>query len=225
MAGSMLQQGVPSVRLGLFCAAVCPFLVNGWVNAHIAARPLWYWAFEILTWLVIPLAAFAIARRDGGPTLSALGYSDCVGGQRNLDTLLVLCLLAAACAPALYSLCEWLGRALFGAHALFSYAEVIPAHGVLRVLVVLWFGLSAGFVEETLYRAYAWHLASHCRHPRLIYLVLGPFLFALAHWEGGAANLVASWLYGLVAALAYLGLRNLWPLVVGHCTTDFLAFG
>jgi len=129
-----------------------------------------------------------------------------------------------ACTPALYGVCEWLGRALFGARAFFSYADVIPADGVARALVVLWFGLSAGVIEETLYRAYAWHLAAYCRRPRLIYLVLAPFLFALVHWEGGAASLAASWFYGLVAAIAYLALRNLWPLVVGHCTTDFLAF-
>jgi len=224
MGGPFVRQDFPALRLALFCVVVGPFLVNGWINAQIAARPLWYWSFELLSWLVIPLAAFTIARRDGGPTLAALGYSFCVLGRRNPSGLLVLCLVAGACTPALYGVCEWLGRALFGARAFFSYADVIPADGVARALVVLWFGLSAGVIEETLYRAYAWHLAAYCRRPRLIYLVLAPFLFALVHWEGGAASLAASWFYGLVAAIAYLALRNLWPLVVGHCTTDFLAF-
>lgn len=207
-----------------FVLAIVPFFVNGWINALIAGEAWLYWGFEILCWLVIPLAAWHWARRHGGPDWVALGYRWTVAGRTDRRYLAVYLLLAAAFGPALYGLAETLTTAAFGTRTVFSYASVIPAHGWPRVAVVLWFGLSAGFVEETLYRAWAWHLLARKPHATSIYLLVMPLVFALVHWEGGVANVAAAWLYGVVAAAAYLRLRNLWPLIVAHCAADFVAF-
>lgn len=214
----------PSIHWLIFGAAVSPFLVNGWINAYIAGEPLWYWSFELLIWLLIPALACLLARRYGGPSLVALGYTGYVIDHRSLPGLLALCALAAVLAPAFYAVCERFAGTVFEGEAYFSYAEVIPEHGAARMLVIAWFALSAGVVEETLYRAYAWYLASRCTWPRLVYLTGAPLVFAVVHWEGGAASLLAAWFYGLGACVVYLGLRNLWPLIVGHCTTDLYAF-
>ena len=48
--------------------------------------------------------------------------------------------------------------------------------------------------------------------------------FALMHWENGPAELAATFVYGVVSALLYRGLGNLWPLVVGHAVVDLVDF-
>ncbi|MCP4769644.1 MAG: CPBP family intramembrane metalloprotease [Gammaproteobacteria bacterium] len=50
-------------------------------------------------------------------------------------------------------------------------------------------------------------------------------LFSLVHWEDGLANLASTYIFGVFMAIAYLGLRNLWPLVIGHIFIDLVWFG
>jgi membrane protease YdiL (CAAX protease family) len=56
-----------------------------------------------------------------------------------------------------------------------------------------------------------------------LYLLVSPILFAAIHWESGWANTGAAYVYGLFAAVAYLAMRNIWPLIVGHFYTDYVA--
>src|SRR5690606_26366530 len=108
---------------------IVPFFVNGWINAHIAGEAWLYWGFEVLCWVVIPLAAWHWAWRHGGPDGAALGYRWAVAGRTAPRDLVVCLLLAAVCGPALYGLAEALATMAFGTHTVFSYASVIPEHG------------------------------------------------------------------------------------------------
>ncbi|MGZ8218369.1 CPBP family intramembrane glutamic endopeptidase [Methylomagnum sp.] len=51
-----------------------------------------------------------------------------------------------------------------------------------------------------------------------------PPLFAACHSEQGLHGVIAAWVYGLVAALLYVRLRSLWPLVFGHFVIDMIEF-
>jgi membrane protease YdiL (CAAX protease family) len=55
-------------------------------------------------------------------------------------------------------------------------------------------------------------------------VVATSIVFALVHWENGGPGLLAAGAYGFGAALLYLKLRNLWPLVVAHVVTDVISF-
>ena len=108
---------------------------------------------------------------------------------------------------------------------IFQYESLVPDSKLLKLLVAAYFALSAGFVEEAIYRGFAFNIMSRVSSSVVPFLLFSPIIFAAVHWESGFANVAASYGYGLFAAAAYSWLRNLWPLVAGHVFTDFVWFG
>ena len=70
-----------------------------------------------------------------------------------------------------------------------------------------------------------YHAFAGFQHSIALFLLVSPLLFNLVHWEDRFANLASTYIFGVFMAIAYLGLRNLWPLVPGHIFTDLARFG
>ena len=209
----------------LALVGIAPFMVNGLVNSWIAHNPVLYWAFEMLTWVFIPGVVLWEVSRTPSFRFAWLGYHTELRGQRRIGLLLLACVLFSPLVYAVYDYCYAYFSELIPGEGFFSYDSIIPESGVLYVLVVVYFALSAGLVEEFLYRGLLFRALNGLRHVNLLFLLVSPLLFSLAHWEDGAANLVATYVVGLFMAVAYLGFRNLWPLVAGHVFTDLAWFG
>jgi len=114
---------------------------------------------------------------------------------------------------------------LFPGQGFFQYKSIVPESGILYFAVTIYLGLSAGLVEEFLFRGLLYRAFSGFRHSLALFLVILPILFSLVHWENGLAKLASTYIVGIFMAIAYLGLRNLWPLVAGHIFTDLVWFG
>ena len=211
--------------LGLALLGIAPFLVNGLVNSVIADNTLLYWAFELLTWVAIPLLILHFALRFTANGLRDFGLHASIRGHDNPGWVLLACALFAPLCYGVYKTSHDFFSRLFPSESFFDYESVIPDSGFLYIVVVLYFALSAGLVEEFLFRGLLWKALSGLHHSLVLFLVVSPILFSLVHWENGPANLAATWVVGVFLALAYLGLRNLWPLIVGHVFTDLLWFG
>jgi len=211
--------------LGLIALGVAaPFLLNGWLSARVAHDPLLYWSAEIAVWVVVPGVGLFLASRFCGLTLAQLRF------RRQIRTFghpAVLGLACAAFCGLLYTV-YWVSYRTFSAMlpggGVFHYEAAVPDSGALRVLVVAYFALTAGFVEEVLYRGVALEASRSFRSPIAVYLMLSPPIFAIVHWESGAANVAAAYVVGLFTCLAYLALRNIWPLIVAHTFTDYVWF-
>ncbi len=212
-------------RITVFCLLVAPFLVNGALNAVVAARPWLYWAMEIVVWLVLPAALLAGAARVAGIDARRLGLDGRIRGRSSPAGIAVACVVLSAAWPPVYAALEGLATGWLPATPLFVYESVVPSTQPGRFLAAAWFALTAGVVEEIIYRGYAWQVCRDLAHPRSWFLVPGPLLFASVHWEAGIASVFVAWVFGVMAAALYLALRNLWPLIVAHAVTDFIAFG
>jgi membrane protease YdiL (CAAX protease family) len=211
--------------LGLALLGIAPFLVNGLVNSAIAASAPLYWGFEMLTWIVIPASIAWAATRVPGIGFADFGFHGAIRGQRNIGLLLLVCMLFAPLVYGVYRTCYDFFSAILPAQGFFQYESVVPQSGMLYFVVVVYFALSAGLVEEFLFRGMLHKALAGMRQALPLFLLLSPLLFSLVHWEDGIANLVSTYIVGLFMALAYLGLRNLWPLVAGHVFTDLVWFG
>ena len=210
--------------LALLGLGIFPFLVNGYVNSIIVRWQAAYWAFELLCWVGIPALVIVLAATRGGMRPADIGLNANLFGRPNLLLLGLLCVAFGPVELFIYKGAYTLLREAFPAPALFSYESVVPQAAWLRVLVAAYFALSAGIVEEIYFRGLFHKLAGTFPRPATTYLVASPLCFALVHWEDGPANLAATYLIGLLCALAYLGLRNLWPLIFGHVYTDYVWF-
>jgi len=218
------RPGISHRYLYLALIGIFPFLVNGPINARIAATPWLYWSFELTIWIAVPGAILVILLRDPGFRLADIGLHTRVFGRRGPGVVAVACLLFAPLCFMAYRSAFSLFDSWFPEGGFFHYDTVIPDSGPARYAVITYFAMSAGLVEEFLCRGLLYRAAQEFRWPRLFFMLVSPLLFSLVHWESGLANLLATWVYGLCMAGALLWLRNLWPLIAGHVATDLLWF-
>ena len=208
----------------LIGVGIFPFMINGYINSLIADMPILYWGFELFSWVVLPTFIFGIAIKYGGLDFNSLGLNGKIFGKRNLPLLIIVCIILCPLDYWLYHEIYNYFRAVFPSTPVFSYQSVIPSVGLWSIVIPIYFSLSAGIVEELYFRGFMLKTSSLFAYPMLSYLILSPLLFSLAHWEGGVANMLATYIFGVLAALAFLWLKNLWPLIIAHVYTDFMWF-
>lgn len=163
---------------------------------------------EALIW-IIAIALLVIVRRGEHLSLRSIG----VGTSRWWKSLVWGLATAVICGVAAVILVNLTGYGHGPGAAAF---EKLPL-GLITMIV-----LRAGVVEELFYRGYAIE--------RLQALGLGGFLaagiplviFAVAHWTGGAANILIALVLGGILAAFYLWRRDLVANMIGHGLVDFV---
>ena len=211
--------------LVLALCGIAPFMVNGLVNSVIAHNPLLYWGFEMLTWIIIPSTILYLVIRTPGVQLRDFGYHGSLRGQADIGLVLLASAVFAPLCYGVYYYSHDYFSLLFPGQGFFQYDSIVPESGFFYYLVIIYFALSAGLVEEFLFRGLLYSAFSGFKHSLGLFLVISPILFSLVHWEDGIANLASTYIVGVFMAIAYLGFRNLWPLVIGHIVTDLVWFG
>ena len=94
-------------------------------------------------------------------------------------------------------------------------------------VVVIW--ITAGFVEELIWRGYLMNrLADIFDKTRLAWVIAlfcSAALFGIAHFYQGPSGMLLTGVIGLLFGVAYLvGRRNLWPLVIAHGLINTVSF-
>jgi membrane protease YdiL (CAAX protease family) len=193
-------------------------------GALYAATPAGFWVADAAKFLLLPAIALAALARvaDIRPRDYGLRWPRTRAQRADLAGATLLGVIAL---PMVYevatSLCWQLLRD--DEAPAFAYAATLPAAGPLRWLAVAYFALTAGVVEEILFRGLPWlWLSGRPGLParQTLFVIGTSLLFALTHWENGLPELLATGAYGIAAAFLYLRLGSLWPLVAAHVVTD-----
>ena len=213
------------VHWALLGLGICPLYFNGYINSHIASRPAAYWAFEFSYWILLPLLVLVALVRFGGLRISDIGIHGRIRGHRSIGALVLVSLVLCPLYYLVHSSALRYFGTLLPSNGLFQYHAMVPDSGIARIVVAVYFALTAGIVEEIYFRGLAFRACEMLvSRPVLLYLAISPVLFALIHWESGAANTAASYIFGVLTAGSYVVLRNLWPLIVAHAYTDYVWF-
>lgn len=208
-----------------FLLGVLPFMVNGWVNAKIHTNPALFWGFELFSWVVLPCLIFGYLFKFQNITWADLGLHSKINRKKNLEALFFLCLLAVLFTYPLDKIFTRVAIAFVSnIPSYFHYQSMQPNMLLLKWLSTLYFALSAGIVEELYYRGLFYKIVEPTNNPKLLYLLISPAIFAIAHWEQGADGILSTYLFGMFASLIYLKFKNLWPLIFGHIVTDYFWF-
>lgn len=223
------DQDAVRTRLVIAAAAlpiVAAGLLNGLYLGHLADTPIAYWSADFAQWLILPaICLFALAR-FGAVAPAAYGLrapSPDLPAIHLLGATVLATILFAGVYFGAKALAE---RWLPATPATFSYDALVPS-GAMRVPVVVYFAASAGFVEEVVYRGLplaALGAAARTRDAVFGYVAGTALLFASIHWEGGLTALVPAFAVGVLAAVLYLRIGNLWPLVVAHTVVNLIDF-
>lgn len=107
-----------------------------------------------------------------------------------------------------------------------NYSSIVPT-GIFKLPVVFYLAITAGMVEEIVYRGIPHKLIFENKKivmKNIIYILCTSVAFSAIHWDKGLRLLFGTFIFGILAGWLYLKLRNLWPLVGGHFLYDFYIF-
>jgi len=216
---------------GLFLLAISPQVFNGFYNPGLMAYPTAFWTVDILTLAAMPILLYGWGLRRGLFTNRDLGLHFQFPGRRQK----VIFVAAMIALPFLvfygFWFLTWLGNFLHyrfftkGAeNFVFDFSMAVSGEGIKRIVIIAYFSITAGLVEEFYYRALPRLFFKSSPFHLILYLLFSSSIFALIHWEGGQVKLFVTFFLGLILAGAYLMTRNLWPLIFGHLVADVLLF-
>jgi len=199
-------------------------MVNGYLNQLWAQSPGFFWGFEIVSWVALPLLVFyfLFQRYDLKP--SEIGCANPFPNKSTGSKFIFTCLVLAILDYLIYRDAYQLFYELTLSEPIFEYQSLIPETGTSRFVVIWYFAITAGIVEEIYFRGLLFKVSNLFGSPIFLYLLISPILFSLIHWEGGLSNIGATYVLGLFCCLVFLWLKNIWPLVVAHISTDLIWF-
>jgi membrane protease YdiL (CAAX protease family) len=211
--------------------ALAPLVAIGMLDglykpALYAATPAGFWFADAAKFVVLPAIALAwLARvanvrpRDYGLRWPRSRAQRTELARATLLAVLALPLLYQVAATVLWQL------PFDDAAPAFGYGTTLAPDGWLRWAGIAYFALTAGVVEEILFRGLPWLWLSawpRVAARRSVYVLGTSIVFAATHWENGIPELASTFAYGTAAAMLYLRLGSLWPLVVAHIVTDLV---
>lgn len=208
---------LPSVGLGL---------LNGLYGPPLARTyPTWYWLSDALQFLVVPVCiAVALFKVDGlRPAdygFRRFGSND--GHWRFLKTAgLVTFLYWLSYEPVKYLAQTYFGQ--LAGNALF--VDALPETQPLHFIFVFYACATAALVEEPVFRSIPWlYFLKEYSSPVTPYVLTTSTLFAAIHWEQGVPGMLAAGTLGVVAAVLYTRIQNVWPFVVAHFVSGIWSY-
>jgi membrane protease YdiL (CAAX protease family) len=187
-----------------------------------------FWAADFACFVVIPLILFIWIRpiEFSSPTLP-------VKNKRPYFFISYIVIFQAlACMIILLFTCNWGQR--FGSMieiaypnllpSTLDYASKLPSNSEYKLVFALYFGLTAGVVEEFFFRGVIKKITDSYKRSHLTFVVTSTLTFASIHWAAGITALSISAAAGFSMALLYLKFRDLKPLMLGHFLYDFCYF-
>jgi membrane protease YdiL (CAAX protease family) len=219
---------MPTTKKKIAVLLAAPVLMSGFVAGfylHVLERSFYYfWLHDLFVWIVLPAGSLAALRRTVPLQYADLGLPSLRDGRSSqlLNRWLVLSSLAFLS----YIIVLGIFGMLFPPHPdAFTYDSMLP-EGNERKFLVIYLAVSAAVVEEVFYRGFLkWLIVEGNESPqRILTYVLGSsVLFGLNHWPHGIHLVLSTTYLGVVAALLYLRVRNLWYLIFAHTLVNLVA--
>lgn len=182
-----------------------------------------YWFIDLLKFVVIPAGTLILLAQRSGVNPSEYGL-----GSARASSIAGLTILAAILLEMAYQVGLAFGWIVFrgSQQPEAFYLNIMPA-GSLRVAVAFYFAATAGIVEEIAFRGLPllYFQRAFAKIPKGLYILVSSTCFSLIHWTNGPPEVVATWVFGVAAAILYLKVRTLWPLIGGHVLIDAYHFG
>jgi len=217
-----------TVLLAIFPPVALGLLNDLYLLPLYECAPALYWAADAFQYLVVPVIVYIFLVRIARISPAEFGFRKFSRDTRLIDSVGEVVFVTVMFWVSYTPVSRIAYRFLWKYAPAFSVGGLIPHGGTGRLLAVTYLSLTAAFVEETVFRGLPWLYFSLAvpRSSRASWYVLTTsVLFAATHSEQGPAGVVAAFSLGLIAAMLYTRIQNLWPFVIGHFVTDMLAFG
>jgi len=231
MLQSLHMNDVYSNYISRVSMVIAPFflfgMLNGLYNPTLAeASPWLFWSVDILSWIIVPAVILYYIYRYYGISLRDYGICNLTSASQRRE-MISWSFLATFILSIYYFAFGWLAWEFIAPPtSTFSYGGMVPEGGA-RYVAIFYLAITAAVFEEIFFRGLIWRLVYSSAIPynkAVIYTVISSILFGLVHWENGAPEVFAATVFGVVACVLYLRLRNLMPLIIAHFIIDMINF-
>ena len=192
-----------------------------------------FWLGDVVCFIVVPIVLVVTLRLPVLPAFTILDSPDKSSSSGRSDYGDGAPLVYVSVSVVVIFITWKIGYALGGyatvqlpglLNPVLDYRTHVPADGISRSIVSIYFALTAGIVEEFFSRGIAKNVIERFTSSPLLYVLISSALFASYHWAGGLRNVVTSFAVGLALASLYLWTRKLLPLMVAHTVFDWTYF-
>lgn len=210
---------------------VAPFflfgMINGVYNSALAQTSPWlFWLVDMLGWIALPSVILFYIYRYYGIGLRDYGLTKFTSPYQRRE-IINWSFLTTFILSIYYFSFGWLAREFIDTPVSeFSYAGMVP-DGDAHYVAIFYFAITAAVFEEIFFRGLIWRLVYSSATPynkAVVYVAVSSLLFGLVHWENGLSEVFSAMVFGVVACVLYLRLRNLIPLIVAHFFIDMVNF-
>lgn len=204
----------------VFLAVAWPLYLNDfWVAALVKQSLVLFWCVDALTYTLMPCVTVYYFLKKGDLKADEIGLRSPLKISNLLLGFLLFCFLIFSVEMILQ---HWF-RVWFHSVAL-TEGYTLPDPGYIRFIIVGYAGLSAGFVEEILFRGVLIALLFRHSNSTFFVAVFSIFLFGLIHWGQGLDRVLVAMVWSIIPTVWYLKSRNLWGLILCHCLYDWISF-
>ena len=188
--------------------------------------PAAYWALDVINFVAIPCVAMLVLANVYGIRPVHYGLRG-VASHETWDQFLGLTLFLAVVLNLVYYAGFYVSWLALRTEMTTSFYKEINPPGLARIPVTIYLGATAGLVEEIFVRGLPLLLLNKIypeKLPRKSYVLGTATIFSALHWTNGIPEAVATFCFGVAAAVLYLRLRDLWPLIASHFAIDIWGF-
>jgi len=188
-------------------------------------NPALFWLYDLFQFVLLPLILLVILSKyfNLKPSDYGIIISKTTGNKKSLILVTIYCTILLQ----LFSFVSYEAtKAFFPAISNKNYHSVIPT-GILEIPAILYMSVSAAIVEEIIYRGLPLIILKNIINDNkleIVYIFITALVFASVHWENNLADIVSSFVYGVIAATLYLQYKNLIPIIFAHFTIDLATF-
>jgi len=216
------------INLYLIFIGSIPLVSNGLYNPYLVKLPALYWVTELATWLLLPSAIYSYGINKKIFNNRSIGFHTSIGGKASLIRLFCICIATFVVTHIGNNMVHDLAIYIFPKNygeLKFDYKSLVPADGPFRYLILIYFSLTASFVEEFYFRGILSELfAEKSYKSQILFILLSAFLWSAIHWELGIREVFSFFILGILYALFFRLYKNIWPIVISHFLTDFIWF-
>lgn len=176
------------------------------------------WTLDIVFFLLIPVTTLIILVRCGKISLREIGLAS---PPKPISIIAGLALCAVSVVLIEWTLRPWIEGLL--PWELFAGYD-FPTHQPLRGCLIAYAALSAGFLEEIVYRGVVIsQLTKHGKSAGFA-VVASCIIFAGIHWGEGIGKLIWTAVWAIVPAIWFVKTRTIWGPITCHTTYLILIY-
>ncbi len=176
------------------------------------------WSLDVVFFLLIPSATLFLLTKSGRLEASVIGLNVF---PKLIDFLVGVGLCAILLPIFSFFLIPTL-ESVFRGRLFVGYD--FPDRQPLRFILIIYAALSAGILEEIVYRGVVISELQRASLPPALAVAISCLIFGGIHWGEGLGKVVAMALFGMPFAIWYVRRRSLWAPIISHTLYNLLIY-